>query len=213
MTLPPPSVLIGIPKLTGWFPGQQDLFRTCISWFHDTPRFIGVAAATGCHAAGQGILMFDGTIKIVEDIQVGDVLMGPDSLGRVVTDLVRGSGKMYRITPIKGDPFTVNEDHVLTLVRTNQGVNTRNTKQNGKVSDITVRDYLPRARWFKHLRKLFFVPVDFISTASLPLDPYFLGVMLGNGSLTQALVGVTTRDSEVVKVVYDTAHQFGLLVR
>ncbi len=47
MTLPPPSVLIGIPKLTGWFPGQQDLFSKCISWFHDTPRFIGVAAATG----------------------------------------------------------------------------------------------------------------------------------------------------------------------
>src|SRR3974390_2923059 len=34
-------------------------------------------APTGCHAAGQLILMHDGSIKVVEDVVVGDRLMGP----------------------------------------------------------------------------------------------------------------------------------------
>ena len=37
-----------------------------------------IVLPTGCHAPGTGILMFDGTIKNIEDILVGDFVMGPD---------------------------------------------------------------------------------------------------------------------------------------
>jgi len=39
---------------------------------------------SGCHQKGQLVLMFDGTLKAVEDVQVGDQLMGPDSTPRNV---------------------------------------------------------------------------------------------------------------------------------
>ena len=41
-----------------------------------------VAMPTGCHAKGHGILMYDGTVKKVEDVNIGDLLMGPDSQPR-----------------------------------------------------------------------------------------------------------------------------------
>lgn len=47
MTLPPPSTLLGVPKFGTWFVGQEDTFHKTIAWFHDTPRFLGVAAPTG----------------------------------------------------------------------------------------------------------------------------------------------------------------------
>jgi ATP-dependent DNA helicase DinG len=74
-------------------------------------------APTGCHAAGQTILMYDGSIKLVENIVVGDQLMGPDSEPRSVLGLARGVDNMVDIVPVKGAPWRVNEGHILTLVR------------------------------------------------------------------------------------------------
>jgi hypothetical protein len=68
-----------------------------------------------CHAKGTPILMFDGTIKLVENIQIGDLLMGDDSRARTVLSLARGTDKMYDIIPIKGDKYTVNQEHILCL--------------------------------------------------------------------------------------------------
>ena len=47
-------------------------------------------AGTGCHAAGTSILLYSGRVKSVEDIVVGDRLMGPDSKPRTVSSLHRG---------------------------------------------------------------------------------------------------------------------------
>ena len=53
--------------------------------------------------------------KLIENIQVGDLLMGDDSTPRVVTSLARGRDKMYDIIPIKGEKYTVNQEHILCL--------------------------------------------------------------------------------------------------
>jgi len=68
-----------------------------------------------CHAKGTPIIMFDGTIKLVENIQVGDLLMGDDSRPRTVLSLANGTDKMYDIIPVKGEKYTVNQEHILCL--------------------------------------------------------------------------------------------------
>ncbi len=68
-----------------------------------------------CHAKNTPIMMSDGTIKMVQDIQVGDLLMGDDSTPRKVKSLARGRDKMYNVIPIKGEKYTVNEEHILCL--------------------------------------------------------------------------------------------------
>ncbi len=56
----------------------------------------------GCHRKGQLVLMFDGSLKRVEDVTQGDLLMGPDSGPRKVLETVQGFGKMVEVQPIKG---------------------------------------------------------------------------------------------------------------
>jgi len=68
-----------------------------------------------CHAKGTPIMLSDGSIKNVEDIQVGDFLMGDDSKPRTVLSLARGEDKMYDIIPVKGEKYTVNREHILCL--------------------------------------------------------------------------------------------------
>ena len=61
------------------------------------------------------IIMYDGIVKHVQDVQVGDLLMGDDSKPRKVLSLARGKDKMYDVIPVKGDKYTVNQEHILCL--------------------------------------------------------------------------------------------------
>ena len=61
------------------------------------------------------IIMYDGIVKNVQDVQVGDLLMGDDSKPRKVLSLARGKDKMYNVIPVKGDKYTVNQEHILCL--------------------------------------------------------------------------------------------------
>ena len=51
---------------------------------------------TGCHAAGEKLLMADGETKEVESINIGDKLMGPDGTPRTVLYKKEGTGKGRR---------------------------------------------------------------------------------------------------------------------
>lgn len=74
------------------------------------------APGTGkCHSKDTPIIMFDGSIKMVQDIQKGDVLMGDDSNPRKVLSLAQGVDEMYDIIPVKGEKYTVNSEHILCL--------------------------------------------------------------------------------------------------
>lgn len=68
-----------------------------------------------CLAFDTEILLHDGTIKKVQDVKIGDQLMGDDSKPREVISLVRGKDEMYDIIPVKGEKYTVNSEHILCL--------------------------------------------------------------------------------------------------
>lgn len=155
---------------------------------------------TGCHAKGQGILMHDGSIKKVEDIVIGDRLMGPDSKPRKVGELVRGRQQMMRITPIKGNTFTVNADHILSLV----------SIITNRIVDISVREYLAKSKTFRAQHKLFRSSVDF-NQAVLPMDPYLFGTWLGDGYSHRA--AICSADPEIVTAWSSYAAQQGLELR
>jgi replicative DNA helicase len=52
-------------------------------------------------------MMADGSIKLVQDIKIGEQLMGDDLKPRIVLKLVEGCGQMYKIILSSNDEFTV----------------------------------------------------------------------------------------------------------
>ena len=94
-----------------------------------------------CHGKNTPILMYNGQIKMVQDVEEGDILMGDDSEPRYVLSLARGRDKIYEVI-YKDGSYTVNSEHILVL-------------QNsiGEVIEITVFDYLAmdedkKAQWY-----------------------------------------------------------------
>lgn len=80
-----------------------------------------LSCATRCFGKGTEILMYDGSIKKVEDIVVGDKVMGDDSTPRNVLSLARGREMMYKVIPAlnKDKYFICNARHELPLFRAN----------------------------------------------------------------------------------------------
>ena len=68
-----------------------------------------------CLAFGTKVIMYDGSVKEVQDIKCGDFLMGDDSNARTVLTLGQGQDMMYDINQSSGDKYTVNSEHILVL--------------------------------------------------------------------------------------------------
>ena len=158
-----------------------------------------------CLGRGTPVLMHDGTIKKVEDIAPVELLMGDDSAPRMVQSLSRGRDQMYEVIPVKGEPFTVNGAHILVLKRTRMtkaGSKHSEDLQCGNIIEITLDDYLKQSPRFKHIHKLFRVPVEF-PEASFPFPPYLLGLWLGDGTAVRP--EITTADPEIISYLKEAA--------
>lgn len=72
------------------------------------------ARASGkCMSADTLVVMYDGSLKKIQDIEVGDKVMGVDSKPRTVLQLHKGIAPMYRVEQSKGMTYEVNEGHLL----------------------------------------------------------------------------------------------------
>lgn len=158
------------------------------------PQLYIVAGRPGsgkCLAKGTKVLMYDGTIKNVEDIKNGELVMGDNSTERIVSGTISGQEEMFEIIPTKGERFTVNRSHVLSL---------RMSSSNGKVYhkdqiiNISVDDYLKQNDKFKHHAKLWRTAVEF-KEQEVPISPYLYGLWLGDGAKRDPRI--TNCDTEV----------------
>ena len=79
-------------------------------------KSIFLTGEAGCHIIGTKILMYNGTLKNVEDISIKDKLMGDDSKPRNIKSLIRGYDELYDVEHVEtGEIYTVNKYHILTL--------------------------------------------------------------------------------------------------
>lgn len=160
-----------------------------------------VVGPHGCFAMGTPILMLDGTTKPVEQIVVGDYVMGPNGASRRVTRLARGREQMYRIVPKKGEPYVVNASHFLSLKSVGAGPE--------RLTEITVSDYLKKSKDFKTRNIGWRTGVEFPEQPLTPnLPPYILGVWLGDGHMNGGFV-VSKPDKEIAHAMAVYASAIG----
>ena len=192
--------------LTGVPTGFTDLDRLTSGWQpSDLIIMAGRPGMGKCLGKGTRVVMYDGTLRKVEDVRVGDLLMGDDSTPRRVLSLARGREQMYWVRQNKGIDYRVNESHILSLKKSRvEGAGER-----GSVLNINVKDYLERSGKFKSNYKGYKVGVEFEKKV-LPIHPYFLGLWLGDG--TSSSVDITTQDKEVVAYLEDYAQQLNCSV-
>lgn len=172
---------------------------------------------TGCHARGQKVLLASGLTKAVEEIGLSDTLLGADGKPRKLLHLHHGKDDLYKITPIKGQPFIVNSQHMLSLVQTGLKGHPQYPSQiGGKITDVTVSEYLTWSKNKKHTHKLYrssaiekFHEND---GSHISIDPYFLGVLLSDGNIKNS-ISITTMDKEIEQEIERQCEVYNMTVR
>lgn len=184
-----------------WVPHLQAL-KDLIDYAEDEDYIInaGRPGDGKCLGKGTKVLMFDGTLRAVEDVRVGDRLMGPHSRPRTVLSITRGRGMMYWVRQNRAIDYRVNEHHILSLQRSkNEDGLTHGEIRNFSVHNILYHPMSNRWKGYK-------VPVRFPEQA-VDLEPYFLGLWLGDG--TSANSNITNTDQEVIDYLQDYANRRG----
>lgn len=194
---------------------QKPIIEKCLKHLkkHDG-GLLSVPCGMGkCLQKGTPIIMYDGSIKKVEDIIVGDEIMGDDSTKRTVLSLARGEEEMFDIIPSKGEKYTVNRSHILSL----KWGATRSENMNGikyhkdDIIDISVDDYLKLPKMFNDSRvsplRGYRIPLNF-PEKEINIDPYFLGLWLGDR--TSSKMEITSIDNEIINYCKQYADKLGL---
>ena len=77
--------------------------------------FYGPPGTGKCLGYNTPIIMYDGSIRMVQDIKNGDLLMGDDNTCRKVLNTTFGEDIMYNIIQSNGDDYIVNSNHIISL--------------------------------------------------------------------------------------------------
>jgi superfamily II DNA or RNA helicase len=152
-------------------PEQEAPVRTFIDAAKDKEKRGGIislqCAAGKCLARDTLVVLWNGQLKKVQDIQVGEQLMGDDSKPRRVLSIARGREMMYTIRQTNGIKYTVNESHILSL---------KNVKTDG-ITDISIRDYI-KLENAKKENLHGYKSVVYFPYKPITMKPYDYGVLL-----------------------------------
>ena len=153
-------------------PYQKEISKLTLNYLKKNDGgLISLGCGKGkCLGYDTPIMMYDGSIKMVQNIKIGDQIMGDDSTPRNILSLARGKEMMYKVVPAKGESYTVNESHILSLKYVS-------TEKKGDVKDISVLDYLKSSD--KKVLHGYKVPIIF-SEKKLNKEPYNFGLELDN---------------------------------
>ncbi len=169
------------------------------------------------------VIMWDGSIKNIKDIKIGDYVMGNDSTPRRVTKTSTSKKKSYIVTPSKGQKFLCNSDTKFSV----KGILPRISiikKNNNKYGVVFSKQCSETIRSFATMNEaenfiltlkedIYDMPFSEYEELSsnkqsqcylyhiglnfqekiLPMDPYLIGYWLGHG---------TSRDP-VVTILFD----------
>jgi len=170
-------------------------FTTCLT-------LVGGKPASGkCLGEGTLIWTSDG-LKKVEEIQVGDKLIGYNGEYRNVLSTINGIDELYQINQKTGIPYICNSVHMLTL----KG----NYNYKKEIINIPLNIYTKKSKTFRRRYKGFKVPIKFEDNTLL-IEPYFLGLWLGDGCSRD--VRIYNTDYEIVIYLNNYAKRLGLSVK
>lgn len=140
------------------------------------------------------ILLADGTWTTMGEIATGAELASIDGAGSgVVAVHERGDREVFRVMLSDGRATEVCADHLWR-------VTSRHWSAPRVINTAEIVRLLQTTR-HKGRLSIDLVSGDFGSSTSLPVDPYLLGAILGDGSTRSANVRLTTADPEMVEEI------------
>lgn len=157
----------------------------------------GVGGA--CMAKGTGVIMSDGSIRSIENIKVGDIVIGADGLPKRIQKTCSGISQMYNVIQSRGMSYCVTGNHLLYLWNW----------ENKRYITIKAEDHVHISENRMNVCKgVKFKGIEG-TKQNLPIDPYYLGAYLGDGDKYNFRILVNkTRDCEIHNYIHELVQYY-----
>lgn len=141
--------------------------------------------------SGSKVRVPNGWINI-EDIQIGDTIVTPEGTpAKVINKFFHENKPIYKFTFADGRTVEACEDHLWYTVNAN------------KVNKVLSTKEILNSNYYK--RKKLYIPlcsaIEDINTNNLPIHPYLLGVILGDGCISHNQIVVSSKDEHILNRV------------
>ena len=145
-----------------------------------------ISKIDGCFAENTPILLWNGEIKMSQDVCIGDELVGDDGNKRIVEDVCSGEDDLYEVQQNNGNTYVVNSKHTLVLQECGKN----------EIIHKTIDEYIKLTNTMKN--KLYGLKsrngINYEKQKVL-LDPYMLGLWLGDGTSVNSVIA--SNDNEI----------------
>ena len=157
--------------------------------------FIGGAAGTGKAQPLFCKVLTPTGFKKMADIKVGDEVITPkNTITKVIAEHYQGKKEIFKVTFHDKSYTLCCKEHLWSVKN-----NTSNSKLWPKVislEEIKNRLNSNKKGWYIDCTK----PLDF-PTKELDIDPYTMGVLLGDGSFRSSMINITCADKFIIKKI------------
>lgn len=135
--------------------------------------------------------------KRIEDCEVGSFVIGSDGKPtRVTGRFPQGERELYRVVFNDGAEVLCDGNHLWNVAVNSRANGPWRTMRTTEILEAGVKTPSGRPKWTTPI----VAPVEFAQSAEhLPLDPYLLGVLIGDGSLSQDRVVEVCTDAEIAE--------------
>lgn len=139
------------------------------------------------------VLTPDGWVKI-GDIRVGDSVVGSDGKPTEVTGVYPQKDKrVMRVTLDDGSWTRCGPEHLWTVTNTNKALKENLVTTTAEDLAVSMKG---KYRWQVPLLSS---PVEYPDQGPLPIDPYALGLLIGDGNLRKSSIRFSSADDEIIE--------------
>ncbi len=92
----------------------------------------GIPGSGKCLGVDTPVIMFDGSVKKVQDIKLNELILGDDYTPRKVYELFSGEDELFEVMHENGDAYIVNSNHILSLYHL----------EKQKIIDVPIKTYI-----------------------------------------------------------------------
>lgn len=196
------------------------IFRQVDKSFKEGFTTLSAQGSARCFAEGTLVRMYDGRLKAVQLIEIGDKVMNIQGDGyNIVISTHKGNSKLYKVKQKRGVDYIVNENHILSLKQTRtqgrkiaiEGCKSAEKRKwvyesfdKEKIHDFDVKYFTQQSEKFRLKYTGFKNTMCHLPEKETMIDPYYLGMWLGDGCSIRPHE-ITNIDNEIKEWFYDFA--------
>jgi hypothetical protein len=157
----------------------------------------------------QKLFLRNGKDIEISNLEAKDIILGPNGSSKTVLSKRDIEDDIFKITPVKGDSFIISDSQRLSLVMS------KDSRRSGFLLEIKPSDLMGNKKIIDSY-KLYRTGInDIWQDNSLKIDPYFLGVLIGDGGGFNAGQSPTVSkpDPEIRNLVFDQASKWNLEIK